>query len=308
MNQFIVRYLGNVRWWGGGMVERRRRRGRLIADGVQRARTPRDLEIARRQRVRRIVGKGTHREWSAVLPGVQYIPRPMFPSIRPGWRFASGMIVLLCAMLLLVTIVDTIYYVESIELAGAVLVPGDEIYRAAAVDGENIFWINPTEVEDKIRAVPGVQDATVRVELPVSVNVQVVENEPVIVWEQGNKRAWVDASGVVFPIRLDIASLLAIIVDDPDPAAVLGESIPHEVVVGALQLKALRPNIEQLHYDSAHGVSYQDGRNWRGVFGTGDNMYIKLKLYEDLVETLSAMGVHPTVVNVADLETPYYQE
>ena len=122
MNQFIVRYLGNVRWWGGGMVERRRRRGRLIADRVQRARTPRDLEIARRQRVRRIVGKGTHREWSAVLPGVQYIPRPMFPSIRPGWRLASGMIVLLCAMLLLVTIVDTIYYVESIELAGAVLV------------------------------------------------------------------------------------------------------------------------------------------------------------------------------------------
>ena len=43
MNQFIVRYLGNVRWWGGGMVERRRRRGRLIADRVQRARTPRDL-------------------------------------------------------------------------------------------------------------------------------------------------------------------------------------------------------------------------------------------------------------------------
>jgi len=156
--------------------------------------------------------------------------------------------------------------------------------------------------------VPGVKEATVSVEWPVAVDVQVVEQEPVIVWEQGDERSWVDARGDVFPIRLDIPLLLPIVVDDSDSAAGLEVHIAPEVVTGVLQLKDLRPSIERIHFDSVYGVSYQDGQNRRGYFGTGSNMHLKLMVYDLLIEHLLERGVHPTVVNVADLEIPYYQE
>ena len=80
------------------------------------------------------------------------------------------------------------------------------------------------------------------------------------------------------------------------------------VIVGAERLKLLRPNIELLHYDSSQGLSYQDGRNWRGYFGTGSNMDTKLAVYETLVEQLMLDGVQPRSIYVADLDTTYYVE
>lgn len=309
MNEPTIRYLRNVLRSLSGTDDYARRPRRHMARPIPRARTIRDLELARQRRERRRIPERTHREWSTTMTGVLAIPRPMLPIGPIGWRLASGMIAMSCTASLIFGIADAAYYVDSINLAGAVLVPGEEIYAAAAVEGANVFWLDPAEVGDKIRVVPGIKQATVRVELPVSVKVHVLEQEPVIVWEHGDERSWVDAEGGVFPVRLDdVPSLLSIVVDDYTVTSAPVQQVAPEVVASALQLKALRPNIEQLHYDSAQGVSYQDGRNWRGVFGTGGNMSMKLKVYEALIENLLSRGLHPTLINVADLETPYYLE
>ena len=75
---------------------------------------------------------------------------------------------------------------------------------------------------------------------------------------------------------------------------------------GALQLQQLRPNIELLHYDSAHGLSYADGRGWRGYFGVGTDMVQKLAVYEKLVTDLMARDVQPKTISVESYQSPYY--
>ena len=75
---------------------------------------------------------------------------------------------------------------------------------------------------------------------------------------------------------------------------------------GALQLQQLRPNIELLHYDSQHGLSYQDGRGWRGYFGVGTDMVQKLAVYEQLVSSLLARGIQPRTISVESYQAPYY--
>ena len=125
-----------------------------------------------------------------------------------------------------------------------------------------------------------------------------------MMWSQGGESVWVDDQGETFPARLDLPWLLPITVDDV--VTPIETAIPIDVVMGATLLKALRPNIELLHYDTAHGLSYQDGRNWRGYFGTGDSMARKLMVYEILVAELERTGIHPTAIYVADLETSYY--
>jgi hypothetical protein len=78
-------------------------------------------------------------------------------------------------------------------------------------------------------------------------------------------------------------------------------------IAGALQLRSLRPNIELLHYETARGLSYQDGRNWRGYFGTGTDMQVKLAIYETLVENLQQRSIRPRVISVENPQLPYYR-
>ena len=83
-------------------------------------------------------------------------------------------------------------------------------------------------------------------------------------------------------------------------------AVPPAAVEGALQLQQLRPNIELLHYDSQHGLSYEDGRGWRGYFGVGTDMVQKLAVYEQLVTNLLARGIQPKTISVESYQAPYY--
>ena len=79
-----------------------------------------------------------------------------------------------------------------------------------------------------------------------------------------------------------------------------------EVLAGALQLKALRPNIDRLFFRPSGGLSYQDGRGWRVYFGSGTDMVQKLAVYETIVDELLANGLTPQYVSVSNQEKPYY--
>ena len=143
-----------------------------------------------------------------------------------------------------------------------------------------------------------------RVDWPATVTIQVVERIPVVLWTAGSQKSWADADGNLFEAREDLPNLLPIQVDDA--ATVTYKLAPPAAIEGALQLKQLRPNIELLHYDSAHGLSYQDGRGWRGYFGVGDDMVKKLTVYEKLVSDLLAEGITPKTISVESYQTPYY--
>ena len=62
-----------------------------------------------------------------------------------------------------------------------------------------------------------------------------------------------------------------------------------------------------LYYDSVHGLSYQDGRGWRGYFGVGADMDIKLAVYETLIEDLEARGLVPVYIDVSNPDAPFYR-
>ncbi|MBI3242683.1 MAG: FtsQ-type POTRA domain-containing protein [Chloroflexi bacterium] len=230
------------------------------------------------------------------------------PQIQVSWRAASLAIVMLLSSLLLHLLSSSDYFVTAISLAGSHYVPGEDIYSASGVNNINILWIDPAQIKAGVEAVPGIKSAVVEVAWPNSVTIEVVENEPVLAWSQGGQTMWVDKEGVVFPARDELSGLLPIAVDDATVPLAEGSRIPVSVVEGALQLKQLRSNIELLHYDSANGLSYQDGRNWRGYFGAGADMEVKLAVYETLISDLLARDIHPATISVVDKDAPYYRK
>jgi hypothetical protein len=91
------------------------------------------------------------------------------------------------------------------------------------------------------------------------------------------------------------------------PEGVDSVRINEDVVLGAIQMKTLRADIGVLYYNPEQGLSFQDPRGWRGDFGVGIDMNIKLALYEALVADLSARGLKPAYIDVSDPTSPYYR-
>lgn len=97
--------------------------------------------------------------------------------------------------------------------------------------------------------------------------------------------------------------------DEPSAGNDLEPSIafvPQEVLLGALDLRALRPSINELYYRPFEGLTYQDDRGWRVHFGTGTDMNQKLVLYETILNDLLTRGINPVYISVSNKEKPYY--
>ncbi len=220
-----------------------------------------------------------------------------------NWRTLSLGICALLIGILAWAMTDGRMYVQGINLGGASLVPQDEIYAQSGLANVHAFWINPEEAAENIKAIPGIQDATVTVQWPATVNVVVVERVPQVLLIDGSRSWWVDKTGARYASRGELPGLLPIVNDSKTEVT----SLPTEVIQGALQLRELRPNIEQLYFDFERGLSYQDGRGWRGYFGTGTDMAQKLAVYETLVADLQDNGLSPKVIDVTKPLSPYYR-
>jgi cell division protein FtsQ len=231
----------------------------------------------------------------------------VLPQVDVSWRTASLAVVMVLGAVLFHFLSSPRYFVSAINLSGSQYIPGEELYRESGVDNLNIFWIDPQAIRENVEAIPGIKTAQVEVRWPNQVYIAVVENEPVLAWSQSGQMWWVDRDGVPFPTRGEIPGLLPIVVDDADYPLTAESRIPTDAIQGALMLKELRNNIELLHYDAVNGLSYQDGRSWRGYFGVGADMDTKLQVYETLIENLLSRGIHPSTVNVVNEDAPYYR-
>lgn len=232
----------------------------------------------------------------------------------------------------LVTIgMDTRFYLTYVPVKGALAIPPEEIVAASGLAGHHIFAADPAQAAAQIAELPGVISATVTLRWPNEIEVAIGEESPVAIWQAGGQDYWITKGGGLIPARIPTVGLLTIIaeteavqtaVSTPDAAendpetAVDDESveeetavstIPPEVLTGALQLRALRPNIDRLYYRPLGGLSYQDGRGWRAYFGAGANMDQKLVVYETIIEHLLARGIAPQYVSVSNQEKPFYR-
>jgi hypothetical protein len=237
------------------------------------------------------------------------LPSLALPQITVSWRLASLSIVVLLLALLGRLFTDPNMFLDGVNLGGSALVPGEEIYLHSGIAGQHIFWVDPLAVERQVEQVPGIADAAVSVQWPNTVTIVVLERIPVVTWIENERVWWVDADGFKFKAREELPGLLPIQVDAVEGKASQPDDtpVPAEAIHGALQLRELRPNIELLHYDAAHGLSYQDGRGWRGYFGVGTDMPQKLAVYEKLTADLTARGIYPRLISVENLGAPYYK-
>jgi cell division septal protein FtsQ len=290
------------------MARRRKKEHVKYTHAVSGAAAPR-VSARERRKKRRQAEKVRERQMQQ--PAVR--PRPQWwqfaPRLRFGWRLVSLVMILALSGALYVLFNENMFYVSHVYVGGLRYLSPEEVYRLTNIADQHIFWVNPEDVARAVERDAAIAAAEVEAKLPGRVHIYVVEREPSIVWEQAGVRSWVDVQGYVMPLRDDLPELLRIVVEGEDEPVTPYSRIDPDVVAGALQLRALRPNIERLFLHPIEGLGLLDGRGWRVYFGTGTDMEQKLLVYEALVDEMWQEGsdVHFDLFDVGDLQAPYFR-
>jgi cell division septal protein FtsQ len=201
----------------------------------------------------------------------------------------------------------SLFYVHSVSVGGLRYMTKEEVFALSGIANMHIFWVDPQEVRKNILRSPTIADANVQVGWPPNmVQIIIQEREPALIWQQSGVSVWLDIRGRVMNMREDRPDLMRVISSVDDGPLGPNTQVDVGVVTGALQLKALRPNITELKYDPDKGLGYADGRGWQVWFGTGADMPDKVNIYEALVQNLQSRGIHPTEFNMVNPDAPVY--
>jgi len=225
-------------------------------------------------------------------------------ALTPRWMSLTLLIVSVWALALIGQ--SERFYLSVIPVSGAKSIPQTEIVEASGLEGSHVFSANPLEAANRIKDIPGVISATVTLQWPNQVDIEVGEDTPVAIWKQKGKTFWINDHGQLLPARSTVAGLL-VIESEESLLAKDNSYVPKPIIQGALQLKELRPNIDHLFYRPETGLSYQDGRGWRGHFGTGTDMEQKILVYEAIVDELLGEGRQISYISVRNQAKPFYK-
>ena len=80
-----------------------------------------------------------------------------------------------------------------------------------------------------------------------------------------------------------------------------------EVLSAAVDLSANLPEIEILSYDPTYGLGIEEGNGRIVHFGVDGDMKLKVQMYRQLVERLSARNINRVEIFLMNQDRPFYR-
>lgn len=192
-----------------------------------------------------------------------------------------------------------------------------EIRSVLGIQAQPIFTVEPLKLERRLRlSFPELVSASVKVEFPNRVVVEVSERSPVVLWEQGGSYTWIDANGVAFRPHGQADNLIRVqaltapgnwtapTADPLSPKPFLSR----EMISAIKALAGAAPAGAPILFDGRYGLGWADPRGWQAFFGIDSHkMPLRLQVYTAVVQSLVAQGVTPSLINVQFPSAPYYR-
>ncbi len=240
------------------------------------------------------------------------------PHIEFGPRWVSLLISVFCAASLYMLFNMSLFIVSNVDIVGNNRVDVNEIVNNLGAMGQPTVLLNPTQIEYNILAsFPDISNVQVAVNLPASITVTIIEREPITAWVKDGQVVWVDAQGFAFPPRGSIEGLTTVTAngDPPTPAELdVTQKIgarPFLTTDLSSAIVTLSPYVPQgaaLVFDPKYGLGWSDPRGWKVYFGhsNGDTA-MKLKVYQSMLDFLSAKSVQPSLISVEFPGAPFYR-
>jgi hypothetical protein len=240
-------------------------------------------------------------------PGAE-IRLPAVPAVSNKWRVLSGLLTISLLVGLILLTQSSFFQVSEITMEGLERYTEGEISQAINVTGSSIFFINPQRVkEDLTLTYPGLSEVEVKLSWPAQVQISLEERRPVLAWSWDGHVRWVDHNGVAF--EPDDSSVDVIQVNSAMlPPTIEDRFVDPRIVDTVTALAGYLPEDVEMIFDSDHGLGWNDSRGWVVYFGFNDDDAVqKMNVYLSLVEYLQGKGIAPAVINVENLDSPYFR-
>lgn len=263
-------------------------------------------------------------------PGAE-IRLPSIPRLNLGWRLLSFVLVAGLVVVLYQLWTAPQFQVQAAEVSGLQRLSEQDINSVLDLNGQPIFALDAAVLAQKLEtAFPEFEQVSVEVGLPNSIQVEVNERVPVLIWNQDGRPELVDRTGMAFPARRSGTLNIDIRVEALDAPPSLepeaevmdmaGEQaaqrtqllrahrlLTPEMVSAALALSGRLPEGAVLSFDNQRGFGWQDPAGWQVNFGQPQDVESKLIVYQAIVEELQQQGVVPELISVEFVHAPYYR-
>ncbi len=239
------------------------------------------------------------------------------PSIE--WRAVSGFLVLLFAIALYLMWTMPYFLISAPQIQGNQYISSETLVESLDLAHTSVFSLQPEKLARELLLThPILKNVEITVTMPNTVSVAVTERQPVLIWKQDGKMAWIDDEGVAFQAEGHGAELIVVnALGRPPAPAMDAENLDPWVPPAYLDpnvvaaLRALVPYVPQdaaITYDPSIGLGWQDSRGWLVELGDmTEDFGLKLQLYETISNWLVANNIQPVLVNVAYPAAPYYR-
>ena len=249
----------------------------------------------------------------AKLPAVEL----RMPTLE--WRALTAFVILLLVVSLYFMWTMPYFLITDPQINGSTYLSGEEIAESLALNGTSVFSLQPEKLERQLLlAHPILKTVDITVRMPNVVRVSVTERQPVLIWKQDGKMAWIDDEGVAFQAAGHSEQLIVVNALGRPPAPAMDAEMLNPWAPPAYldpdvvaALRALVPYVPQgaaITYNPDVGLGWQDPRGWLVELGDmTEDFGLKLRLYETISNWLVANSIQPVLVNVAHPEAPYYR-
>jgi hypothetical protein len=261
------------------------------------------------------------------------IRMPALPSVQFNWQTASLFIAFTLLIVVILMATMNTFQVATVKLEGAQRVTAADVTPVVMTSAKSIFTLDRSATVAAITtAFPEFSSVRLSISFPNGVALAVKERQPILAWAANGTTQWIASDGVVMPARGDAGSLLTIQSAVAAPAApeenaaaadtstdstadtsvaaiATGPSyIDPQILSAAIAMSAQLPSGASLVYDPVSGMGWQDPAGYSVFFGLDlSNISLKQAEYQSIVQRLQALGITPTLISVANVDSPFYR-
>jgi hypothetical protein len=216
-----------------------------------------------------------------------------------------------CAMLALVTgafaflLRSPLFVVHAVRVQGSPAPLTTDVVRAAGINNQSLFALNPEQLAARILTIPDLQSARVSLNLPNALTISVLAYQPVAVWISAGKSYLVTEDGTV--IKPGDDPQLLHVTDNAGQVYKHGDHIAPATVRAAFTLRDLLAGQQISGSDytflDARSLSVRSKGGWRAIFDITGNVAQQTRI----LSALLARGIHFQLVDLRYGDDPYYR-
>ncbi len=243
------------------------------------------------------------------------------PQDNPAWkrkkfntRWVSGFLALVFGAAVGCYAYLPMFRFDHIEIRGMEKISQDEIIYFSGAKGKPVFTIDPDQVRTTLLThYHDVYDAEVKIDFPAEMDIELMERIPVVEWDFGGSRFWIDKDGMVLNDSVSRPETIHVYADS-FPGAINQEdrSIPSyfskDVLKTILTIGKYAPEDKPLYFTYKNGFGWDTEEGWRVFFGKTDNdIDEKLRMQVSLTAYFKKNEIQPIFLSLEYKDAPYYR-